>query len=231
VKRFFALLVLLNVGVWMWGTWYKGNGEEPRRPRPPVNAAGMRLLSEPGVALTPRAPAQPQSEPLSRVQADAATPVCFSAGPFVTAEAAASLAAQLGAAHWSTTPRADEEQVESAYRVFLPPFASHKAAEAKRRELSRLGVEDHYLITEPDKKNAISLGVFSTREAAVKHAQGLSQRGVPVQVEALHHMQKRYWLDGQAPSAEVLQRWPWVAPVEATPRPCPPATPAVPGAH
>ena len=50
-----ALLVLLNIGLLMWASWYRETPlEEGRTPLPAVNAERMIPLSTPGLALRAR---------------------------------------------------------------------------------------------------------------------------------------------------------------------------------
>jgi hypothetical protein len=73
-------------------------------------------------------------------------------------------------------PRLLERRVEeiTRYWVFIPPNRDRKAVEARMAELRRQGVLD--LSLRPD--NAISLGVFSTEEAARRFLASIEARGV-----------------------------------------------------
>jgi hypothetical protein len=86
---------------------------------------------------------------------------------FRAREAFASL--QLGA-------RVSERRIEeiTRYWVFMPPARDRKAAETRMAEIRRQGVSD--LSIRPD--NAISLGVFSTEEAARRFLTTMEAKGV-----------------------------------------------------
>lgn len=72
--------------------------------------------------------------------------------------------------------RITERRVEeiTRYWVFIPPTPDRRTAEATIAQLRRQGVND--LSIRPD--NAISLGVFSTQEAARRFLASLNARGV-----------------------------------------------------
>lgn len=68
---------------------------------------------------------------------------------------------------------------ETRFWVYIPPLASVEAARKKAEELAGLGVDDFYPINNGSKwQNAVSLGVYSTREAGEKRLAALKASGV-----------------------------------------------------
>lgn len=68
---------------------------------------------------------------------------------------------------------------ETRFWVYIPPLASAEAARKKAEELAGLGVDDFYPINNGSKwQNAVSLGVYSTREAGEKRLAALKASGV-----------------------------------------------------
>ena len=65
------------------------------------------------------------------------------------------------------------------YLVFLSPSATLKEAQRKLFELRRVGVGDVALIAEGDLRWGISVGLFSSDEAAKTRIQQLSRIGIP----------------------------------------------------
>ena len=227
MKRVFGVLVLANVALFMWGMWYRAPllGDIPR-PRPPVAAEKVKLLSEPGVELRlhpPRAATSPP-DPL------ATAPRCYRLGPFTApnqAQAAARILEAWGLEH---TQVAERETLAPVYRVYLPPLASRAEAERKRRELTRLGFTDHALIQqEQGMENGISLGLFSVEQNARARVAQLARRGVKASVQPLPNVQLVYWLVLSAPARDgrigrtALARFSeedWGAEVALRPLPC-----------
>jgi cell division protein FtsN len=197
VKWIVGILLLLNIGIYMWGSWYKPvTARIPADMRAPINASKMRPLQPaPPIAKNAR-----QTEPL-----------CVSIGPFNTAARAARAGAilrQLGIA------RLRQELLGStvtSYRVYLPSLPSHAAAERQRAELTRLGIKDHYILEEPGKENAISLGLFNIEENAAALLGRLEEKGVKARQETLYSTRDTFWVVAElgAPQWQRLQQQKW----------------------
>ncbi len=204
-----AVLVLLNIGLLMWGSWYREMpAEEGRTPLPPVNAERMIPLSTPGLALRAR-PATPKPAPV--VSAPADTPVkvqhCVSIGPFESSELAEQNGRRLTDAKIAYQPRTDANRIESSYWIYLPRLPSRKAAENKRKELTRLGIEDHFIMQEPGMENVLSLGLFAQLDNAHRRMQELEGKGIKAKQETRYRTRTLYWLDiaAEKPDDLVLQ--------------------------
>jgi len=67
----------------------------------------------------------------------------------------------------------------ASYWVFIPPLASKQETDNKAAELKRLGIPEFFVVQESGPNNrAISLGLFSSREAATAHLEILRAKGV-----------------------------------------------------
>ncbi len=67
----------------------------------------------------------------------------------------------------------------ASYWVFIPPLLSRRDAENKAAELKRLGVPEFFIVQEDGPRNrAISLGLFSSKEAAAARLEMLRGMGV-----------------------------------------------------
>jgi len=198
MKFVFAILILVNLGLWMWASWYRDLPESEGPPaRTPVAAEKMRLLSEPGISLKRRAtnrsvtkksgppPLGPETITQGR---------CYRIGPFSESALAERAGTRLTAMQYAFTQSREEQKLVGSYRVFLPAFPSKQAAERKRRELTRLGFRDHALIQE-EGKYAISLGVYSIEGNARKHLQKLLAKGIKARAAPLTHAKEVYWLE------------------------------------
>lgn len=209
MKRLAALLVVLNAGAFIWGGWYKDAPEQARRAQPALQADKMRLLTDPEVSRVPRAPTRsaPATAPAEAAGAGA---MCFAIGPFPTSVAAAKAGAQLDRLALAYAVRAEPRREPSAWQVLLPPLASKAQAEAKRKDLTRRGISEHYLILEGRNKGAISLGLFSTPEAAQKQLERLGQQGVEAKIDTRYRRSTQFWLEGAVPASSA-QAWTAVA--------------------
>jgi hypothetical protein len=65
------------------------------------------------------------------------------------------------------------------YWVYIPPMKKRSAVERKIAQLKERGVKDYFVVQEKGKwQNAISLGVFKTKEAAEKYLESLRSKDV-----------------------------------------------------
>ena len=191
LKWIFAALVLANLGLWMWASWYReAPVEETREARAPVAPEKMRLLTEPGVKLVPRKAPPPANAELTA----AVAPACFHIGPFPDADLAARAETRLNELPLTYSRRAEEIRT-TAYQVYLPPLPSQKAAERKRRELTRLGFKDHALMQEEGMQNAISLGLFTVEANAESRVRELAAKKVQAKIQPFQQTRTRFWLD------------------------------------
>ena len=168
MSRFlFFLLVLailaLGAHLWLAAQVEKADFSARERNRDEVKIVGV----------TPPAIAARRSEDSRKTVASLAGAACVEFSGIAAADAfrarEAFAALQLGA-------RMTERRIEEVtrYWVFIPAVRDRRAAETRMAEIRRQGVAD--LSIRPD--NAISLGVFSTEEAARRFLSSLEAKGV-----------------------------------------------------
>ena len=162
---FLLLLAALAVGAHLWLSVQTEKSDFSARER---NRDEVRL-----VAVTPPAVAAQRAEETRMAVQSLAGAACveFSGIAATDAQRArdAFAALQLGT-------RISERRVEeiSRYWVFVPPARDRRTAEATMAQIRRQGVSD--MSIRPD--NSISLGVFSTEEAARRFLSSLENKGV-----------------------------------------------------
>ena len=162
---FLMLIAAAALGVHLWLSSQAERADFRARER---NRDDVRI-----VAVTPPNLAARRAEDSRRTVASLAGAACVEFSGIGAADAArareAFAALELG-------PRLQERRVEeiSRYWVFIPAARDRRSAEANLAALRRAGVADISL--RPD--NAISLGVFSTEEAARRFLASIEARGV-----------------------------------------------------
>jgi hypothetical protein len=162
---FLLLLAILALGAHLWLTAQVEKTDFSARER---NRDEVRI-----VAVTPPSVAALRAEDNRKTQQSLAGAACveFSGiganDAFRAREAFAAL--QLGT-------RVAERRIEeiTRYWVFIPPGRDRRAAESRMAEARRQGVND--LSIRPD--NSISLGVFSTEEAARRFLTSMAAKGL-----------------------------------------------------
>ncbi len=190
LKWIAGLLVLANLGVWMWVLWYAEPEVPPIVARAEVAPEKLRPIGERGVPLQPRAP-----KPVPLPATPPPEAICFRLGPFAGTDAAAEAGRRLAELQLVHESREEKQMTVTGFRVYLPPYKTPALAEAARRELRRQGFRDHALMTEAGLKNAVSLGVFTVEENARRHLRTLAAKGFKAQLQFLHQVKSHFWLE------------------------------------
>jgi len=119
-----------------------------------------------------------QPEELAKIAASRRGVACIELGPIAAAEAGR---AEEAASALASGLKISQRRVDDATRwwVYIPPLPTRAAANQRVAELKKLGVADSQLISDDSVwRNAISLGVFSSEDAASRRLDELTRRGV-----------------------------------------------------
>lgn len=171
-----VVLVLLLANLALFGVMQLGGeGGEAGPAREALHADKIRLLGihqAPSAAKTSLADGKNQPGVLAKTQA-----VCLEWGRFAASDVPR---VRQALAALSLGERLSERATETgAFWVYIPPIESRPLAQKKLSELKALGVQDYQFMQEAGKwQYAISLGVFSTEEAASKRLAELRAAGV-----------------------------------------------------
>lgn len=88
------------------------------------------------------------------------------------------------------TLKQQSSQEATRYWVYIPRLESAEAAQTKVDELRALGIEDIFVVQEPQWHNAISLGVFKDEQLAAKLLEEVKSKGVASAVKAVRNQEK-----------------------------------------
>lgn len=169
MKWLFFILLLANLLFFGVMQPLSGRGGEPMAAHKPLNADRMKLL-------TPEQVRQLPEQKRNQV-ASADSAACLEWGAFAGDELARAQEAlqklQLGG---SVSQRKIEQTRD--FWVFIPPLKSRPDALKKTDELKALGVVESYVVDDSKWRNAVSLGVFSTEDAAANYLAQLREKGV-----------------------------------------------------
>lgn len=212
-----ATLVLANIGILMWGSWYKDSTvAEPAVALPPIAKEKMLQVREPGAQLLPRKESDRPSPQLQAIQH-----VCYAVGPFTSAQTAANGGAELKRLGLVYRLRTKEEE-SKIYRVYLPPLSSRNDALAMQRRLFRLGFKDTAILRERAMNNAISIGVYSVQKNAQITLTQLKKKGIRARQQTIDRVNTRHWLDIDSAevAVETLQAIRWGKGVAVEQVPC-----------
>jgi hypothetical protein len=169
MRALFFMLVLANVAFFAFAR--SDGGADARSDAQIIgqqlNPQRIRLLTPEQVSALTRKPEPPK-----------VATVCLEWGAFVGGDTARAgqVLEPLGLGAKLTQRR--QEDV-AGFWVYIAPLASRQAATQKAVELKRLGVEEYFVVPDDPKwRNAISLGVFKTEEAAKARLNAARAKGV-----------------------------------------------------
>lgn len=170
MRWLFVLLLLANAALfgWMQLPREKG-GSESISSHAPYHGEKIRLISDEEAQRQP-APAAVEPPP---------TQICMEWGvPPLDLERAQAALKTLQLAENDVLVRKPAEK-SASYWVFIPPLKSKQDANKKVEELKGMGVQDSFVMQDNNKwRYAVSLGVFSTEEAAAKYLAQVKEKGV-----------------------------------------------------
>lgn len=178
MKWFVWVLLVLNALVWFGSDYWVpahvqivaaektlprvatlkvGSDQQSEIPTP-VNTEVASAQSAPKVSSAAEPGPEPEPEPPK------VTRICVKLGWFETAENARDAYQSLGSPGNLKSVSEEERALEPLHWVIIPPQPEDKAL-SLFNELQRRGI-DSYLVTRGENTNAISLGLFQSREAA-----------------------------------------------------------------
>lgn len=173
MRFLFFILLLANVVFLAYAQLGPGAlaGGDPQIIGQQLNSEKIRLLASEQVGALTRKP--------ESAKAVAAAPlVCLEWGAFGGADVARAENVLEPLALGARLAQRRQEDI-TGYWVYMPPLASRQVAAQKAAELKRLGVDEFFILSDDAKwRNAISLGVFKTEEAANSHLAALRAKGV-----------------------------------------------------
>lgn len=215
MRALFLLLVAINLALYAWPRYYAtpDSAADPEPQRREINPASIRLLTGPELAGLPVSKPKPVNEAARSAAAEtplpgaAAAGSCLEWGGFAVAEAPrAEKALEPLALGARLSQRRSEET--AGWWVFIPPQGSRAGALKKTAELKALGIEDYFILQDEGKMRwAVSLGVFSSEDAARSRLDALRARGVrSAQTGERESQVAKVWFQVRNPEAALQAR-------------------------
>lgn len=209
MRLLFLLLLAANLGFFAWTRFLAR--PDPAVDRQPLaqqlDPHKLRIVAERELARAPEPepakpkPAAPAPEPM--------TIACLEWGSFSPADGTRAVQRLEPLALGARLAQYRGEETASWW-VHMPPQGSRAAALRKAGELKNLGVEDYFILQDAGPMRwALSLGVFSTEDAAKAHLQALREKGVrTATIDRRETRVPKVWFqlrDVDAPLQEKLQ--------------------------
>lgn len=139
--------------------------------------------------------AAPTEEPASKPVAKPAGDLCYTLGPFREMKTLRLVTREIKDYVVEASFRSKEEQEQTMFRVFVRPVGGKQEAKALIKELVSKNIRDYFIITDGPNKNGISLGYFSDKGRAYRHADRVRKLGFDATAEPVFRSYTIYWLD------------------------------------
>jgi hypothetical protein len=180
MRALFLFLVLANLVFYAYAQVARGSGAAEAVSQLQVSPEKIKVLgaSNKGAADRPRVQGDKGAKPGTGGEAAAVLAACIEWGVFAGSDVAR---ADTALARLELPQDRIERTVTDAggYWVYIPPLKSKSETDRKVGELKALGVADFFIVQDsPQWRNAISLGIFRTDEAAQAYLSKLRERGV-----------------------------------------------------
>ena len=166
-----AFLFVINLGLGAYFLWLQSLSTSQAVAYSPVNADKIILKSSRITIDQPSAKA-PDSAP-----SPGGDPICVEWRGFGAddLEKGRNAIKQLAAQHVLSV---EELPVDRLYWVVFPPLPSEAASQVKLKEMTALKIKEAFIIPDGIWKNGLSLGLFSTEDAARRYIRELENKGV-----------------------------------------------------
>ena len=204
MRTIFLLLIAANLALFAWARYYavSEGATDPEPLRRQVKPESIRILTGAELAGLPLLKPKPVTEAAQSALAEPQPGVCIEWGGFATAEAPrAEQAIEPLALGARLSQRRSEET--AGWWVFIPPQLNRAAALKKTAELKALGIGDYFVLQDEGKMRwAVSLGVFSSEDAARSRLEALRARGVrSAQAGERETQVAKIWFQARGPDA------------------------------
>lgn len=175
MRAFVFLLILANLLFLAWSQGYFGASSNPDAFR----VQQQLLADQVKIVARDDPPAETKRlEPLGKAEENELAETCVQLGDLQKDEAD-QLEVLLGEKFPVFKVARRDVAASTSYWVYMPPLANKQEVDARVAALKKLGVADFFVVQESGANNrAISLGIFSTKEAANSRLDALRGQGV-----------------------------------------------------
>lgn len=207
MKGIFYILLLLNLSFfgWQYSNQDSGSISQSLSSAMGTDKGDLKLVSELSdeekikLLKNPEKLVQEALDPnhdddSSQTNSSESVMVCYQAGPFVSSKDRSSFASKMSAFGMTeeSTWSGSEEAVR--YWVYLPPMRSKAEARNVVSNLNRKGVKDVAVVSSGKFKNAISLGLFGSKENARERVALLQKHAYSPKISESSVSKTLYWI-------------------------------------
>jgi hypothetical protein len=199
------ILVFFNLAYFVWAV-SSGSGDENQTGKKlALEGAKIKLLDEASeeelIAL--KSGIDGQSESIDSLDGFnlATEPYCPSLGPFESKVMLKQVGQRLAESGLGAKARSVVTDSSEKYRVYIPPYGDRQQAEAVLRKLRAKKI-DSYIMSDAGFVNAISLGIFSSKDSAEGLRSKMVSNGYHAKLQITFLDKEVFWLDIPKPPSQ-----------------------------
>lgn len=148
--------------------------------------------------LSEEVPQEQQQEPESDADSEHASAQCFTLGPFRKDETAKEILAELSDMGLQSEIRGAKERRTRGFWVYLPSYPTREKAIEEAENLASRGFSDYFIVSDGNRDNAISLGLFNIKSGSERRIEEMRALGYTPKVEVRSDEVNVFWIDTQA---------------------------------
>lgn len=173
MKWIVGLLLLLNVALFGYFRLDASHPAAAFAGHEPLATDKLKLLTPEELAALPKKNKLVPAMPASTSETEA----CYEWGNFSAANVSRAMSV-LDKFHLEAVLKQATQQEATRYWIYIPPLKNLDEAQARNNQLRALGIEESFVVQEPQWRHAISLGVFKDESLANRLLDELHAKGV-----------------------------------------------------
>lgn len=195
MKTFFILILLTNI-VFAVMQWLFPYEQLFVKSRPLIAAEPLRMLVEPEVSAISNQSDDIGGEGVLPVLTQPVSgKLCYTLGPFKDNQLVQEVVSSFKQNKIKLTSRPSVEKEYMGMMVYIDGHDTRNDARSTAKSLAEKGIRDYMIVSEENKTNALSLGVFGLKKNADRRVEQISKLGYQVKSEARYRNRTIYWLD------------------------------------
>ncbi len=202
MKTFFILLLLTNIAL-AFVQWLFPYDQLFKKTTPLIAAEPLRLLDEPDSRATTRKNTK-KTEKTPVLSATGEGKLCYTLGPFKETSLVQKVMSTFKQNDITLASRPSIEKEYMGLMVYIDDHKTREKAMSTAKALAEKGIGDYMIVTEENKTNALSLGVFGLKKNAERRMRQIADLGYKVKSEPRYRDQTIYWLDYDKEENETL---------------------------
>ena len=210
MKVFFGLLLIFNIAFAVFQgllPYEQLFGEKKKIPAGEelqlLTYAEVEIISESRAVAEVEKPVETMPEML--IEEDTSDRrVCYTIGPFKDKARAIEVTGRYSGKKVDTALKSSLEKEYQGVMVYIDGHKTRAAAVKTAKKLAANGIRDHIIVSNSERPNVLSLGVFGLKKNADLLASRIKKLNFKVETEARYRERTIYWLYGEQSSEDEI---------------------------